>query len=90
MIVQVTQEHINQGFVSGNSCPIALAMQENDFGNVQVHPWYISYDQLQFDFTTINNDSLIYLWIYNFDTGEEVFPIKIEINEEERYAMLVE
>ena len=91
MLVEVTQEHINQGFVdSCDSCPIALAMQDKDFENVQVYPWYISYDQLQFDFTTINNDSLIRKWIFDFDGGEEVFPIQIEINKEARYAKLVE
>ena len=32
MLVEVTQEHINQGVICDfQSCPIALAMQENGF-----------------------------------------------------------
>ena len=91
MLVEVTQEHINQGFVSGNSSPIALAMQENGFANVRVEPWHILYDeqltQLQ---VHINPNFSVVQWIFDFDGGEEVFPIKIEIDEDAGYATLVE
>ena len=95
MLVEVTQEHINQGFIdSCDSCPIALAMQDKDFENVQVDGQHIFYDQqptpLQFHVAKIKMDTLIRKWIYNFDGGEEVFPIQIEINKEARYAKLVE
>ena len=95
MIVEVTQENINQGIAhSCDSCPIALAIQDKGFENVQVDPWYIFYDQqptpLQFDFAEIKTERLVTKWIFDFDNGEEVFPIKINIDEEEQYATLVE
>ena len=96
MLVEVTQENINQGiFKDSNSCPVALAMQDKGFENVQVEPWHIFYDQqptpLQFHVAKIEMDTLIRKWIYDFDGGEEVFPIKIEINKEHTtYAKLVE
>ena len=95
MLVEVTQEHINQGVAySLRRSPIALAIRENGLANVRVSNWYIFYNQqptpLQFDFTTINNDSLIGKWIFDFDHGKGVFPIQIEIDEEALYATLVE
>ena len=95
MLVEVTQENINQG-VAGNqeSCPIALAMQENGFENVRVDGRHIFYiyqpNPLELHVATINNNFLVRKWIHDFDGGEEVFPIQIDIDEEERYATLVE
>ena len=92
MIVEVTQEHINRGFVDSlDSCPIGLAMQENGFGNVQVTDWCICCDHqptpLQLHITP---DFSVVHWMYDFDGGREVFPIQINIDKEEQYATLVE
>ena len=95
MLVEVTQENINQG-VAGKqeSCPVALAMQENGLENVRVDARHILYNQqptpLQFHVSQIKMDTLVRKWIYDFDGGKEVFPIKIEIDEDAGYATLVE
>ena len=94
MIVEVTQEHINRGIVKDcNNCPVALAMQENGFENVRVDGRHILYDHqpnpLELHFAVINNNFLR-KWIHDFDGGEEVFPIQIDINEKTLYAKLVE
>ena len=95
MIVEVTQENINQGVSNGNSCPVALAMQDKGFKNVQVTDWCIFCDQqptpLQlYTRVCIKVDSPVTQWINDFDGGENVSPIQIEINEEGRNATLVE
>ena len=95
MIVEVTQEHINQGIArSCDSCPIALAIQDKGFKNVWIDPCYFFYNYqptpLQSHFAEIKNDTRVIQWINDFDSDREVFPIKIEINEEEQYATLVE
>ena len=91
MLVEVTQENINQAVVSDNICPIELAMQENGFGNVRVSIWMISCNQqpdsLRFH---IRPDFSVVQWIYDFDCGQSVSPIQIEINKEGQYATLVE
>ena len=91
MLVEVTQENINQGVVNDyQSCPIALAMQDNSLKGVEVNHW-IAYTSFQLHTRIyLDVDNLIAKWIYDFDHGKGVFPIQIEINEEERYAMLVE
>ena len=97
MIVEVTQENINQGIAySSISCPIALAMQDNGLKGVVVANW-ITYNQqpepTSFQPHTrvhLNIDSPISQWMYDFDGGREVFPIQINIDEEEQYATLVE
>ena len=96
MLVEVTQEHINQG-VAGNyeSCPIALAMQDNGLKRVVVTHVYIFYDQKlsQFQLYTrvyLEIDSAIREWMKDFDGGKKVFPIQIETNKDEQYATLVE
>ena len=95
MLVEVTQENINQGF-AGNyeSCPVALAMQDNGLKRVVVTNW-IAYDQKLFLFQLptrvyLKLDTLIVEWIKDFDGGKKVFPIQIEMNKEEQYATLVE
>ena len=95
MLVEVTQENINQGVVdSCNSCPIALAMQDKSFENVKVGTQYIfcNYQPTPFQshVAVIKNDTRVIRWINDFDGGKEVFPIKININEERRNATLVE
>ena len=93
MIVEVTQENINQAVVSDNICPIELAMQENGFGNVRVSIWMISCSCNQQPNPLrlhIRPDFSVVQWIYDFDCGQSVSPIQIEINKEEQYATLVE
>ena len=95
MLVEVTQEHINQGVICDfQSCPIALAMQENGFENVRVDERHILYNYqptpLELHVATIKNNFLVRKWIFDFDGGKEVFPIKIEIYEDAGYATLVE
>ena len=95
MIVEVTQENINQGVVNSfDSCPIALAIQDKGFEKVWVNTQHIFYiyqpTPLQFDFAAIEMDTLINRWINDFDCDREVFPIQIDIDEEEQYATLVE
>ena len=95
MLVEVTQEHMNQAvYFSPSSCPIALAIQENGFANVRVDIQYISYDYkpapFQYHFVEIKMDTRVIRWLNDFDSGEEVFPIKIEIDEKAGYATLVE
>ena len=96
MLVEVTQENINQGVnFSTNSCPVALAMQENGFENVRVNILYISYDyqptplQLHNE-VCLHIDSPLSQWIQVFDDVGEVLPIQIDINEEALYVTLVE
>ena len=96
MLVEVTQENINQG-VAGNpeSCPVALAMEKNGFEDVEVGDTLMCYSQqpssLQFYTPVcIKVDSPISQWIYDFDGGEEVFPIQINIDEDGQYVTLVE
>ena len=95
MLVEVTQENINEGIAYNlNSCPIGLAMQDKGFKKVWLDTRYIFYNYqrtpLQFYVAKIKMDTLIRKWIYDFDRDKEVFPIKIEIDEDEQYATLVE
>ena len=95
MIVEVTQENINQGVVNSfDSCPVALAIQDKGFEKVWIDTRYIFYNYqptpLQFDFAQIKMDTLVRKWIYDFDGDKEVFPIQIEIDEDAGYATLVE
>ena len=91
MIVEVTQENINQGVVKDcNSCPISLAMQDNGFRNVRVQSMLIFYGEQPPPFGfRINIDFLVTQWIEDFDKGKHMTPIKIEIDEEKYYATLV-
>ena len=95
MLVEVTQENINQGLRNSfGSCPVAVAMGESSLENVRVIGQFIHYENnlslLQPYTKTIKTESLLREWIFDFDRGEEVFPIQIEVDEEALYATLVE
>ena len=87
MIIEVSQHHIDQGIpFQTRHCPIALAMQDNGFENVQVDPCFVYYK----DTPKIRMDILIGKWMNDFDGGKEVFPIQIKVDEDGRNATLVE
>ena len=81
-IIRVTQEDINTGIFHFSECPIALALLENfPKATINVGRLYIEINNEKY-----KNSSRIMKFIDNFDDGIQVFPIEIQLDEQNKLA----
>ncbi len=67
--VFVNQRHINKGVTSGASCPIALALKDQGFKDVDVSDSEISFTTEAGNDISINPTAKAYRFINRFDGG---------------------
>ena len=79
--LNITQDCINRGTPNdGTECPIAHALLEAGFSNPHVfdnHYFFIEFEKDGKEYKVF--EPLLENWADNFDEGNKVFPLSIEI-----------